>query len=173
APQAPRNAVRSTGPAPGNGLFREGQETRCGSSDHTPYGVRDTHYIVGQIRRRQAMRCLTYWRKARFGPKADSCWTADSAETGPASAPPERCAPLLSAAQSVLAQMLDQRHLVQPRLLAAGLGLGQALGLLLGGEFHAFQILERVGEVGLRRRIFAFDFLERGAQIFPPRFDRT
>jgi len=43
----------------------------------------------------------------------------------------------------VFAQVLYQRHLVQPRLLAAGLHFGQALGLLFGGHFQAFSDPDR------------------------------
>jgi len=52
-----------------------------------------------------------------------------------------------------------------------GLHLDQALGLLLGCRFQAFEILKSVGEVGPGGREFALDFLESGAQIFAPCFD--
>jgi len=44
---------------------------------------------------------------------------------------------------------------------------------LLGGEFHAFEVLERIGQIGLGRGVFAFDFLQRDAQILAPRLDRA
>ena len=73
----------------------------------------------------------------------------------------------------MLAQVTHQRHLVQAGLGAALLHFGQALGLLLGGDFQRFQVLEGIGQVQLGSGIFALDFLQRGAQVFAPRLDGT
>ena len=71
----------------------------------------------------------------------------------------------------MLAQMPHHRHLVQPGLVAAGLDLGQALGLLFGGEFQALEILEGVGEIELGRGVFLLDVLERGPEILSAGLD--
>ena len=67
--------------------------------------------------------------------------------------------------------MAHQRHLVHAGLRPAGFDLGQALGLLLGGEFQRLQILEGAVEVDLGGGMLALDLLQRVAQIFAPRVD--
>jgi hypothetical protein len=66
----------------------------------------------------------------------------------------------------MFAEVLDEGHFIHAGLLPARLHFGQALGLLFGRQFQAFEILIDIGEVELGGGEFAFDFLQRRAQIF-------
>ena len=73
----------------------------------------------------------------------------------------------------MLAQVADQRHLVDARLRAARLEFGDAFGLLLGGEFETLQVLERGVEIGLCDDALALELLQGRAKVFTASFDRA
>ena len=74
-------------------------------------------------------------------------------------------------AKRVLAQVAHQRHFVQPGLGAAGLHFGQPFGLLFGGDFQAFEILEGRGQVELGNEPMdtnVYDSVSGPNHIVPP-----